>query len=121
MTVSAWYVFWAFLGGGCAGILLMALMFVSTALMVSVLFSAIVTERRGELGLLKAIGARRSQVEHNALDLGTEDWMRPWPTGRPRSSPSPRSGLVCWTPRPLIVDRPWVTNTWRTTSGWVRT
>ena len=30
--------------------------------MVSVLFSAIVTERRGELGLLKAIGARRSQV-----------------------------------------------------------
>jgi putative ABC transport system permease protein len=41
---------------------LMALMFVSTALMVSVLFSAIVTERKGELGLLKAIGARRSQV-----------------------------------------------------------
>ena len=40
----------------------MALMFVSTALMVSVLFSAIVTERRGELGLLKAIGARRGQV-----------------------------------------------------------
>lgn len=41
---------------------LMALMFVSTALMVSVLFSAIVTERRAELGLLKAIGARRAQV-----------------------------------------------------------
>jgi putative ABC transport system permease protein len=41
---------------------LMALMFVSTALMVSVLFSAIVTERKGELGLLKAIGARRGQV-----------------------------------------------------------
>ncbi|MFZ5778682.1 MAG: ABC transporter permease [Pseudomonadota bacterium] len=41
---------------------LMALMFVSTGLMVSVLFSAIVTERRGELGLLKAIGARRGQV-----------------------------------------------------------
>ena len=41
---------------------LMVLMFASTALMVSVLFSAIVTERRGELGLLKAIGARRSQV-----------------------------------------------------------
>src|ERR1700730_13709090 len=41
---------------------LMALMFVSTALMVSVLFSAIVTERRGELGLRTAIGARRSQV-----------------------------------------------------------
>jgi putative ABC transport system permease protein len=41
---------------------LMVLMFVSTALMVSVLFSAIVTERRSELGLLKAIGARRGQV-----------------------------------------------------------
>jgi putative ABC transport system permease protein len=40
----------------------MVLMFASTALMVSVLFSAIVTERRGELGLLKAIGARRGQV-----------------------------------------------------------
>jgi putative ABC transport system permease protein len=37
-------------------------MFISTALMVSVLFSAIVTERRAELGLLKAIGARRGQV-----------------------------------------------------------
>jgi len=46
-----------------AGILaLMVLMFFSTALMVSVLFSAIITERRVELGLLKAIGARRSQV-----------------------------------------------------------
>ena len=41
---------------------LMALMFASTALMVSVQFSAIVTERRAELGLLKAIGARRGQV-----------------------------------------------------------
>jgi putative ABC transport system permease protein len=41
---------------------LMVLMFASTALMVSVLFSAIVTERRTELGLLKAIGARRGQV-----------------------------------------------------------
>ncbi|MPZ34179.1 MAG: FtsX-like permease family protein [Rhodospirillales bacterium] len=41
---------------------LMVLMFISTALMVSVLFSAIVTERRAELGLLKAIGARRAQV-----------------------------------------------------------
>lgn len=41
---------------------LMILMFASTALMVSVLFSAIVTERQGELGLLRAIGARRRQV-----------------------------------------------------------
>ena len=41
---------------------LMVLMSISTALMVSVLFSAIVTERRSELGLLKAIGARRGQV-----------------------------------------------------------
>ncbi|MBL6615909.1 MAG: ABC transporter permease, partial [Reyranella sp.] len=41
---------------------LVVLMFAGTALMVSVLFSAIVTERRGELGLLKAIGARRAQV-----------------------------------------------------------
>jgi putative ABC transport system permease protein len=46
-----------------AGIVaLMALMFASTGLMVTVLFSAIVTERQGELGLLKAIGARRGQV-----------------------------------------------------------
>lgn len=41
---------------------LMGIMFVSTVLMVSVLFSAIVTERRRELGLLRAIGARRGQV-----------------------------------------------------------
>jgi putative ABC transport system permease protein len=41
---------------------LMVLMFVSMAVMVSVLFSAIVTERRTELGMLKAIGARRSQI-----------------------------------------------------------
>jgi putative ABC transport system permease protein len=41
---------------------LMVLMFASMAVMVSVLFSAIVTERRGELGLLKAIGARRAQL-----------------------------------------------------------
>lgn len=41
---------------------LMVLMFVGMAVMVSVLFSAIVTERRTELGLLKAIGARRSQI-----------------------------------------------------------
>jgi putative ABC transport system permease protein len=41
---------------------LMVIMFASTALMVAVLFSAIITERRRELGLLKAIGARRSQI-----------------------------------------------------------
>ena len=41
---------------------LMVIMFVSTALMVSVLFSAIITERRRELGLLKALGARRGQI-----------------------------------------------------------
>jgi hypothetical protein len=52
---------------GLAGLLngmlgLMAIMFASAMLMVSVLFSAIVTERRRELGLLRAIGARRGQV-----------------------------------------------------------
>jgi len=31
MSVSAWWVFWAFLGGGCAGIVLMAMMFVASA------------------------------------------------------------------------------------------
>jgi putative ABC transport system permease protein len=41
---------------------LTAVMFASTALMVGVLFSAIITERRRELGLLRAIGARRSQI-----------------------------------------------------------
>jgi putative ABC transport system permease protein len=41
---------------------LMVVMFGSTALMVGVLFSAIITERQRELGLLKAIGARRSQI-----------------------------------------------------------
>ena len=41
---------------------LMVLMFASMAVMVSVLFSAIVTERRAELGLLKAIGARGAQL-----------------------------------------------------------
>jgi putative ABC transport system permease protein len=46
-----------------SGILaLMVIMFLSAALMVSVLFSAIITERRHELGLLKAIGARRGQI-----------------------------------------------------------
>jgi putative ABC transport system permease protein len=37
-------------------------MFASTALMVGVLFSGIVAERRNELGMLKAIGARRAQI-----------------------------------------------------------
>jgi putative ABC transport system permease protein len=41
---------------------LMVLLFVALALMVSVLFSAIVTERRVELGLLKAIGTQRTQM-----------------------------------------------------------
>jgi putative ABC transport system permease protein len=49
----------ALLGGVLA---LMAIMFASTALMVSVLFSAIITERKRELGLLRAIGARRHQI-----------------------------------------------------------
>ncbi len=49
----------ALLGGAIS---LVSMMFASTALMVSVLFSAIVTERRSELGLLKAIGAKRSQI-----------------------------------------------------------
>jgi putative ABC transport system permease protein len=41
---------------------LTVLLFASLAMMVGVLFSAIVTERRFELGLLKAIGTQRSQV-----------------------------------------------------------
>jgi putative ABC transport system permease protein len=41
---------------------LMVIMFLSTALMVSVLFSAIIAERRRELGLLNALGARRAQI-----------------------------------------------------------
>src|SRR5262249_2729389 len=41
---------------------LMLVMFVSTAAMVSVLFSAIITERQRELGLLKAIGAKPRQI-----------------------------------------------------------
>ncbi len=43
-------------------LVLVAMTFASTVVMVSVLFSAIVAERRTELGLLKAIGARRSQI-----------------------------------------------------------
>lgn len=42
--------------------ILVALMLFSIAVLVSVLFSAIIAERRRELGLLKAIGARRSQI-----------------------------------------------------------
>jgi putative ABC transport system permease protein len=49
----------ALLGGVFA---LMAIMFVSTALMMGVLFSALIAERRRELGLLRAIGARRRQI-----------------------------------------------------------
>ena len=41
---------------------LMAIMFASTALMLSVLFSAIIAERKRELGLLRALGARRRQI-----------------------------------------------------------
>jgi putative ABC transport system permease protein len=41
---------------------LMAMMFVSSALALSVLFSAIIAERKRELGLLRAIGARRRQI-----------------------------------------------------------
>jgi putative ABC transport system permease protein len=41
---------------------LVLVMFISTGLMVGVLFCAIITERRRELGLLKAIGARRGQI-----------------------------------------------------------
>ena len=49
----------ALLGGSLA---LVSMMFASTALMVSVLFAVITTERHYELGLLKAIGARRAQI-----------------------------------------------------------
>jgi putative ABC transport system permease protein len=49
----------ALLGGTLA---IIAAMSVSTAVLVGVLFSAIVAERRGELGVLKAIGARRRQL-----------------------------------------------------------
>lgn len=41
---------------------LMVIMFLSTAAMIGVLFSVIITERRRELGLLKAIGARPGQI-----------------------------------------------------------
>jgi putative ABC transport system permease protein len=41
---------------------LVAMIFASTALMVGILFSGIVVERYNELGMLKAIGARRAQI-----------------------------------------------------------
>lgn len=49
----------ALLNGALA---LMVIMFVSTASMIGVMFSAIIRERRRELGLLEAIGARRGQI-----------------------------------------------------------
>jgi len=49
----------ALLNGALA---LMAMMFVSSALALSVLFSAIIAERKRELGLLRAIGSRRRQI-----------------------------------------------------------
>ena len=49
----------ALLNGALA---LMAIMFVSSALMLSVLFTAIIAERKRELGLLRAIGMRRRQI-----------------------------------------------------------
>ena len=44
----------------------------STVIMVCVLFSAIVEERRSELGLLKAIGARRRQSRRTHGDRGND-------------------------------------------------
>ena len=49
----------ALLSGALA---LVAIMFVAAAVMLSVLFSAIIAERRRELGLLRAIGARRRHI-----------------------------------------------------------
>jgi putative ABC transport system permease protein len=46
--------------GGALSLVVMT--FASTALMVGVLFSGIVAERRSEVGMLKAIGARRAQI-----------------------------------------------------------
>jgi len=43
-------------------LVLVAIMFVSIALMLSVLFSAIIAERKRELGVLRAMGARRRQI-----------------------------------------------------------
>lgn len=43
-------------------VLLVAVLSISTAIMVALLFSAIMAERRRELGLLKAIGARSRQI-----------------------------------------------------------
>ena len=49
----------ALLNGALA---LMAIMFASSVVMLSVLFSAIIAERQRELGLLRAMGARRRQI-----------------------------------------------------------
>ncbi len=50
------------------GMLALAIMMLlGTALMVSVVFSAIITERRRELGLLKAVGAKRNQIARMIL------------------------------------------------------
>ena len=53
MIVSAWWVFWAFLGGSCAGIVLMALMFVASAEddQVEALIKAPAPEHAGEAQL----------------------------------------------------------------------
>jgi putative ABC transport system permease protein len=43
-------------------LILMIVMFLSTAAMVAFVFSAVIAERRRELGLLQAVGARRGQI-----------------------------------------------------------
>ena len=43
-------------------LVLMVIMFLSTAAMAGFVFSAVIAERRRELGLLQAIGARRGQI-----------------------------------------------------------
>ena len=80
---------------------LMVLMFASTALMVSVLFSAIVTERRGELGLLKAIGARRGQIDRRDGGRGGDRHRRRRRAGRHarRAGDAPLRALAGLLPR----------------------